>query len=237
MPDQVPVPHAPALPAPAAAAVARMSRRWALRMLVVAVAFVAFAGWCVHDARVTYPQFNVEAEAYNHLIRAGQTADWPDTAARNGWRKAFAKDDFGHDGTVELKTPWDIGTQYVMMVMCLIAAAVIAGRVLYAKGRSMRTESEGFRTIDGGFVAYADVTAIDLSRWQRKSIAKVVYNRKGRRATTIIDDWVYEGGEDILKEVQRRTGLLPGSPPKAAPGTPPKSDAPAAETTGNKPVL
>jgi hypothetical protein len=210
------------------AASARMSTSWARRMGLVAAAFGVFAGWCVLDATVSYPRFNQRASEYNRLLAAGLAEQWPARAAQNQWPAGFKEDDHLPDGTVSLKTPWDIGTQYVMMTGCLMVVVVILYRLLRARGRTMQADDRGFRTIEGVLVAYADITEIDLRRWQRKSIARVYFRLRERRLSTDIDDWIYQGGEAVLAELQQRTGLgVPSAPPA---GTAPP--APTGETHG-----
>jgi len=96
----------------------------------------------------------------------------------------------------------------------------------------MKADDTGFLTIEGSLVPYADITDIDLSRWQRKSIARVNFRRRGRPATTDIDDWIYKGGDLVLAEVQRRTGIK--APPAGVPaaGPPPDPPGPAAVSQG-----
>lgn len=195
-------------------AVARMSPKWALRIGLVTVAFGGFAIWCVYDAKVSYPSFNQRASEYNRLLAAGLAETWPERAAQRGWPTAFRDDDRRPDGRITLKSAWDIGTQYVMMGGCLSVALVAGGRILRARRRTMRADDAGFLTIEGVLVPYADITDVDLKLWQRKSIARIHLRRSGRSVITLIDDWIYQGGEDVLAEIQRRTGL--GSPGAAA---------------------
>ncbi len=199
------------------AAVARMSRRWAWRMRLVGSAFAAFAAWCVMDARVGYPRFNERAAEYNRLLAAGRAEAWPERAAEMDWSPRFRDEDRLADGRVVPKTAWDIGTQYVMMGGCLAVAAAVAIRILRARRRTMRADDSGFLTGEGVLVPYPEITDIDLKLWQRKSIAKVRFRHGNEVRTTVIDDWVYQGGEDVLAEVQRRTRLgVAGSEPSAA---------------------
>jgi hypothetical protein len=101
----------------------------------------------------------------------------------------------------------------------------------------MRVDDDGFLTIEGWRIPFADVVRIDLRRWQRKSIARVHCRRGDRPRVTVIDDWIYEGGDRVLAELQSRTGLssqptpAAGSAPEdadpaAAPSEPPQGDAP-----------
>ena len=209
---------------------ARMSPRWAWRMSLVATVFGAYALWCLYDAQVGYPRFNQRATEHNRLVAAGRADEWPARAAENGWDPGFPDDERVADGTVTLKTPWDIGTQYVMLAGAALVAAVTALRVLRARGRSLQADEAGLLTVDGVLVPYTDITAIDLSLWQRKSIARVSFRRDGRQCRTAIDDWIYAGGDAVLAEVQRRTGL--GIEPPAGE---PRPETPVGSPPANPP--
>ncbi|NLF17936.1 MAG: hypothetical protein GX595_11870 [Lentisphaerae bacterium] len=199
---------------------ARMSPTWARRMGLVALAFTGFAGWCLYDAIVAYPRFNERATAYNRLLAQEQIDTWDDLARSKGWKAPFDEDDRQPDGRVIVKSRWDIGTQYVMLAVCLALADLAVLRIILANRRTMSAGDDGFRTIEGLLVPYAAITEIDLSRWQRKSIATITF-RKGRHAlSTRIDDWIYRGGDAVLAEIQRRTGLG-GRPVTVAPGAHP----------------
>ena len=204
------------------AASARLSPKWAMRMVGVALAFSAFGGWCLADATRGYPRFNLRAAEYNRLRLAGQEEDWPALASERGWKAAFRQEDHLPNGLIALKTSWDIGTQYVMLAGCLAVALLAVIRLLRAKGRTMRADEDGFLTIEGLRVPYHDIVGIDLKLWQRKSIAQVHCRFRDRLLVTRIDDWIYQGGEDVLAEIQRRTGSRPdGALPDAAEGSAP----------------
>lgn len=189
------------------AATARMSPNWAWRMVLLTAAFGGFAVWCLYDARLGYPRFNERAAAYNGLVAEGRSGEWPAVAETRGWNPRFRASEMLPDGRVALKTPWDIGTQYVMLAASLAIVALALARLLRARRRCLRADDEGFLTVEGRLVPYADITDIDLRLWQRKSIARVRFRCGARTLTTAIDDWVYRGGEAVLAEIQRRTGL------------------------------
>jgi len=184
-----------------------MARKWVLRMAVVSLAFTGFALWCIYDAKVTYPRFNARAAAHNRLCREGQSDQWPAVAAEQGWEARFKDDDRGAGGLVIMKSEWDIGTQYLMMAGCLAVALITVGRILRARPRTMHADDNGFRTIEGRVVPYGDIESLDMTLWQRKSIVTVHYRADGAARTTRIDDWIYEGGEAILKAIREQTGL------------------------------
>jgi len=204
-----------------------MSSRWALRMSLVAGVFSAYALWCLYDALIGYPRFNQRAAEHNRLVAAGCVDDWPVQAAEKGWNPHFREEDRRPDGSVVPKSSWDMGTQYVMLAGTLGVAAIALLRVLRARGRSLQAGEDGFLTVEGELVPYADITAIDLALWQRKSIARVSFHRQGRLCRTAIDDWIYTGGDAVLAEVQRRTGLSPETPPPDQAPDSPRSTAPA----------
>jgi hypothetical protein len=187
--------------------IAKMSRPWMVRMLLVGFVFSGFSGWCVYDGLVRYPAFNRAASEYNRLVRLGTPGAWERLAAERGWPAHFRSDDLQPDGTVRLKTAWDIRTQFFMAGLCLLVVLPAFLRILWARAQTMTADEEGFVALDGTRVPYAAVREIDWSRWERKSIAVVIYELDGRLRRATIADWIFAGSEEILRRISERSGV------------------------------
>jgi hypothetical protein len=161
---------------------------------------------------------------YNRIaIEQEQPEQWEKTALERGWPLHFEGVETHADGSLRLHTVWDIRTQFLMAILCLLVAVPVALRVVLARSRTMTADDAGFVSIDGTRIPYSAIRDIDRSKWQRKSIAVITYELNGAVRRTKIDDWIFEGGEAVLLQIEERTGLGKGTdesaPPPSAGGT------------------
>lgn len=111
----------------------------------------------------------------------------------------------GGDPPLYVKSEWDIRTQYIMFAICLVIGGGVTIRVITAARRRL-TADENAITVGGRTVEYNQIREIDKRKWHRKSIATIVYEQAGSRGKIKVDDWIYDGGSDVLKAVEEHVG-------------------------------
>ena len=173
---------------------ARISRNWVIRMTIIIVAALAFAGWCIYDARVRYPRINAEID---RMQEAG-------ALNADGNLSALPSETEAEYGPEDRKTREDILAQYVMAAICTVFAVLILGRVAAAYPRTLYADDTEFVTLKGDHVAYGSIVEIDKKKWDRKGIAVVHYTSESGREKAVIDDWIYKGGEDVLATIEEK---------------------------------
>jgi hypothetical protein len=194
------------------AAKASVSRQWVVRMVFTSTLFIGFGLWCIYDGTVTYPRTNAAVKKFKSLQEEGRQDEYPQLAAQKGW-----PEDPSH---AEIKSDWDIRTQFIMAAPCILISGLSLVRVLFSAGRSMATDESGFQTVKGQLVPYDRIRRIDKRKWDRKGIADVFYETDSGNdlERTRVDAWIFAGGEEILKDVEANAqaeivGQAPTSPP------------------------
>lgn len=211
------------------AASASLSTQYAVRMGLIIVVFTGFTLWCLYDGLVAYPEINRQITALEQQ-RAEQEKQAEDASGQIISVPHAVQHADGLKPS-DRKSDWDIRTQFIMAVMCVLIVVPVALRLIWAWPRRMSTDDDGFRSTAGELIPYSAITRIDKRKWNRKGIAVVHYERQGKERRTRIDDWIFRGGEAVLKEVEAHTGLgdvTPQTPEAAA-----ASEATTATETGS----
>lgn len=170
------------------------------RLLLIAVATMLYAAWCLYDGIIKYPekqQIRAEFERIQERNPDNWQKAWEETAIANGW-----------DGTQEPETvdAWNIRTQWIQFCIvfpigsyCLFSMAVWSRRFigadedkLYAHGNTEFT--------------YDQITSIDATRWDNKGIAIINYNAGSGDQTLVLDDWKYtrEPTDQIFDRIREK---------------------------------
>lgn len=104
-----------------------------------------------------------------------------------------------------VKSEWDIRAQYIMFAICLVIGGGVALRVITAARRRLAADENGI-TFGGRTVDYNQIREIDKRKWNRKSIATIVYEQAGNTGRIKVDDWIYDGGSEVLSTVEEHVG-------------------------------
>lgn len=200
---------------------AKLNRDYAIRSLLFGTLLLGFGLWSFYDGLIGYPAHNQRALKYQELADARQQADWPAVARANGWKTEKPK---------AAHNEWDIRTQFIMATVfglwgvgALIVLAVRSRRRFHADAAGLH----GFRAT---VVPYAAITAVDLTKWDRKGIAKISVTANGASYRLTLDDWYFKGMGDLLTAVrEQRPNLFP---PEPVTPTPPADASPTDVTSG-----
>lgn len=177
---------------------ARMNPTWRNKWLLLAGFLMFFAVWSVYDALVAYPAHNQRVAKFQEFDDTGRLSEWPDYAKSQGW----SDEDPG-----EPMSEGSIQTQWVQMGICIALAALVLGRVFQVSRTKLAAEDDALVGPSGQRVGYDQITEIDKTRWDSKGIAVVHYGADGGKRKLKLDDWVYRDADQVLAQVEKRTGL------------------------------
>lgn len=165
------------------------------RFLYLSLGCLFFGSWFLFDAVKTYPKELKRAEAY--WVEVGpkrddgheeyeplEEAEWLRIADENGWstKPPKVKPDEQRQKT---------GGQYFYAALCLVVSVPCLLKWYLPRGSWIEGTDTELKTSWGTEFAYSDIQQINKKKWQEKGVAKIKYNRNGRTATLVFDDYKY----------------------------------------------
>lgn len=186
---------------------AKISREWRNRMLFVFVFEILFAAWFFYDGLVTYPKYNLKADAYIELAKTNPNAD--EAALKSKWE--MLAQEKGWDTKELPKQRKNEAQQIHFAVGLLVCALLFALWVVREMRRKIVANDETFTGITTGIppfnfletVQFSSIVGLDKRKWDKKGIACVFSRRaNGSRKRYIIDDYKYAGTEAILNHCE-----------------------------------
>jgi hypothetical protein len=176
-----------------------MRKGWAIKWVCLALFMIYWGGWCIYDGVYAYPRDDEMYHAFAELDKTGRKGEWPKLAAENGWDEEPPK---------EPHAEMDILTQWIQLAICWPLGFGALAMVAVTSKRRLVADDEGFVAANGQHIPYGDITDINYDRWNNKGIAMIVFrNEKDQEAEAKLDDWVFEGGEDVLQVIEDQTGI------------------------------
>ncbi|HMP79006.1 MAG TPA: hypothetical protein PKD54_06105 [Pirellulaceae bacterium] len=160
--------------------------RFLLRFLLIGLACLGFCAYCLYDGLYAYPKHRLEPVlAYAELEKEGKTDRWIEVAQENGWDEAKPKK------SVE-EVHADIIWQYVMAVISVLFAIPILGLYFRARWSWIEGTATGINTSWGVAFDYDQIEQIDKKRWEKKGIARILYQSDGNKKWFVLDDFKYQ---------------------------------------------
>lgn len=155
------------------------------KFLYVFLGCTAFAGWCLYDGLVAYPNKLTIAEAYEELPEEDRREAWKELATEKGWptlTPSKTAQDIRHD----------IGSQFMMVVLCMLFG--VPALIMFMSGQGTWVEGDEtlIRNSKGQEVPIDTITKIDKRRWDAKGIAKIHYEVDGKKKKFVMDDFKYD---------------------------------------------
>jgi hypothetical protein len=161
--------------------VAKHSRSYRLKWVIMGIALLAASGWFAYDGYVGYPKEN--KKAHDEAIAQGKAP--PEKVHQD----------------------FDIVLQKRLAFGLIPAGLFVMGWGLYHSRGEYRLAGNTLHVPGHPPVPLDAIRAIDQSKWERKGIAYIDYELDGKTATLKLDDYTYERDptdqihERILKTV------------------------------------
>lgn len=152
----------------------KLNGEFAKRHLFVAVLMAGLGCWFGYDGLVAYP--STEAAA---LYRSIEGSDAPE---------GFDLEAFKRQKTQ---------TQYGFTVLSLLAAILVGGHLYRESKFSFEYDDDGF-VVNGKRHAYADVTSVDIGKWEKKGIFVI----SGYGFKVKLDAWHHVGVKEFFAKLR-----------------------------------
>ena len=187
--------------------------RFYLRFLIIGLVAWGFAGWCLYDGFVRYPNRQERALAFEKLLEEKRGDDWDAYAIERGWSTTPPEASKPEE---EFET--DVKIQFAMAGLAAVVGIFPLLAVWRSRGRWIELSDAGLTSSWGQTVAMDQVTALEKRQWRNKGIAKLRYSDNGRNKTFVIDDFKFkrQPTDQILVEIENRIGhdKIMGGPPE-----------------------
>jgi hypothetical protein len=199
--------------------------RYYRRFLIMGIAALGFAVYCLYDGTIGYPRKRVSGFAdfkseFTHYFSAEQQGDLTldefeavgDEDARQAWEK------YSHDRGIKSRA--DVIMQFVMAAGSGAIGLWLLWGVFRARGRWIEASDTELTSSWGQSLNYDQIVSIDKRKWRKKGIAKIRYQDGGRTRRFTIDDFKFErdATDHILYEIEKKIGYdkITGGPPESA---------------------
>jgi hypothetical protein len=191
-------------------------RRYYRRFLIIGIAALGWALFCLYDGFIRYPNQRERALAYQDLEKELVGGDpvvfrdrWHELARQNNWPTTFPG---------EPKSQGDITMQFVMAAGTGAIGLWLLWGVWRARGQWIEQTENGLMTSWGQTLNYQQVLAIDKRKWRNKGIAKIRYQDGNRKRWFVLDNFKFDRDttDRILYELELRVGhdKITGGPPE-----------------------
>lgn len=186
--------------------------RFYLRFLLIGLAALGFALYCLYDGFIAWPLQQEKAVAYNKFnFEEKNEQKWIDLANEKGWSTSFP-------GAPREHYEVDIKMQFWMAGGSALVGFFPLFSVWRSRGRWIELNKQGLTSSWGQSVALDQAESLEKRQWRSKGIAKLRYNDGGRKRTFVIDDFKFkrESTDKILAELENRIGhdKITGGPPE-----------------------
>jgi hypothetical protein len=214
--------------------VARASRGYAVRILIMAGLCAVFAFWFAYDGVIGWPKRDDTLVQYmvdhpNPHIDSPQAVtilhEWP------GFKKATSDqikemgDLAKSSGIDEWKTELDLFWQRAIVVgLVLGTAGTLYFYRRYTRKRAVADDA-GLSPAHGIMIPWANITKIDNTQWDKRGIVTISYtDAAGQGQSAILDDYDLDNLPVLLEEVAERAINATFDPPLETGGAPAKAE-------------
>ena len=154
----------------------RLNREFLARHLFVTLLMLGLGGWFGYDGYVRYPR--TDAVELYRSIEGSAPAEGVDLEAFKAQK---------------------IKTQKGFTLLAFLAGAIVGLHLLAVARFDFYSDETGF--VCGGRHAWSDVTDVDLSKWKRKGIVRLVVGKRRIK----LDAWHNLGVKEIVARLRPET--------------------------------
>jgi len=188
---------------------AEVNPNFKYKFLLIGLIALAVGLYHFIDPIFNYPAMRPASEAYATLKQQLEGNDgelqrqWDVMAESKGWPKGTPK-----YSPAELTTN-TIYSYFIGVLFTFIAGIPCLITFLRCLGQWVGVEGDSLVNAKGQKVAFADITKIDKTKWEKKGIAKLMYSDGGSEKSFVIDDLKFdrETTDKIMELVEDKVGI------------------------------
>ena len=176
------------------------------KYLLIGVLASGYGLYCLYDAAIKYPKIRPKSNAYAQL-RADVEDDgefqrqWATMVKEKNWTE--------ESPYLPAKLTTNIIYSYFMGTLFTLVGvpALITG--LKCLGQWIEADDKSLVNAKGQRVTFEQIKSIDKSRWEKKGIARLVYDDGGSEKSFVVDDLKFdrEVADQIMDRVEKAVGV------------------------------
>ncbi|MBL1216756.1 MAG: hypothetical protein D8M59_04595 [Planctomycetes bacterium] len=187
----------------------RLARGYWVRKVILLVLFISFGVYAAYDGFYKYPADNARADRWarmKSLVEKQETGVPGLTSAELDELDGLKVEFQGVVKEQKHHPPKDINIQFLFMGLSILGILAFAVTWWMSARRKYQYQADGTLVAPEGTFPADRMTGLDLTRWQRKSIALLEIDGgpdKGGSAVKL-DAWIYDGLEAVIETLDRR---------------------------------
>lgn len=175
------------------------------KYLVIGVLATGYGLYCLYDAVIKYPAMWPRSDAYSQMREmvpddGAFQRQWVAMASEKGWPEKAPY-------TTEQLTTNTIYSYFMGGLFTLVGIpALLTG--LKCLGQWIEADEKSLVNAKGQRVEFDQIKSIDKSRWEKKGIAKLIYEEGGTEKSFVVDDLKFdrEVADQIMNRVESAVG-------------------------------
>lgn len=187
--------------------VARISKEWRRRMLLLFLMIFGIAGWFLFDGYIMWPNEQKRYVEYtvikDGLIDSGDAVDEKSSSVKLAWQR-HAKEASYVNKTPKERTDSSISEQLTIGWVMASGSLFFALWIAWNHTRSVRGEGDVVIGASGERVELDSIIGFNLKKWKNKGIAYAIYKDEGKSRRLTLDDHKFKGCEVVMVEAKKR---------------------------------
>jgi len=200
------------------------------RLALIALVCIGMSLWFLYDGAIGWPKKRARALKFLEIKEEvhEKYADVEDAVKReeliqkewmDTWYDYAEEHGFKAMNPGPPKSLQEIRMQFAFAGVAAAPGIVFAVFLVLSLRRWVKMDEDGVSSSGGQQVAFDDIATLDKTRWKKKGIAHITYEKDGEQQRLLLDDWKFETKaiETILREVESRIQIeqVVGGPPES----------------------
>lgn len=187
--------------------IARISKEWRQRMLILFCMYFGIALWFMSDGYYFWPQEQSRYQEYSQLLDElksnGKAEDAESSAFKLEWQRQAQAAGYKNKAPKE-RTPDAIYEQRLIGWVALIGSLIFAAWIAWNHSRQVRLENDHIINTNGTNIPLLAFESVDKKHWKKKGIAYGFYSIEAKTKRICLDAHKFKGCDKIIAEVEKQ---------------------------------
>jgi len=174
-----------------------------VRLAIIGCFCVGFGLYCLYDGYIGYPGQQERAKEFIKFTEEHKALEPLEIA--NQWKVYAAEKEWPTGNPGEPKEDHEIAFQFVMAGATGAVGLIFVVQLFMWRGRWIEVNDSTITSSRGHQFHLDDIVGLDKKKWDKKGIAKVLYQTDGKNGRLVLDDCNYERDttQKILRQIEK----------------------------------